>query len=109
MRGKWRPHMTPKLKKRTALLRKLKEVFRRRRSQRLKWVVEIINPILRGWVRYFVVPEKALVAPQFRKRGRFVEGAVDAGRMRGSHATYFRATEWAEGGTIAPPSHRISA
>jgi RNA-directed DNA polymerase len=27
--GRWRPHYTPKLKKRTALMRKLKEVFRR--------------------------------------------------------------------------------
>jgi len=52
-RGKWRPHTTPKLKKRTALLRKLKEIFRRLRSQPLQWVVEQINPILRGWVRYF--------------------------------------------------------
>jgi RNA-directed DNA polymerase len=27
--GKWRTHFVPKLKKRTALLRKLKEIFRR--------------------------------------------------------------------------------
>ena len=32
-RGAWRAHYTPKLKKRTALLRKLKEVFRRYQSQ----------------------------------------------------------------------------
>jgi RNA-directed DNA polymerase len=50
---KWRPQMTPKLKKRTALFRKLKEIFRRLRSQPLRWVIEQINPILRGWVRYF--------------------------------------------------------
>ena len=31
--GKWRPHYVPKLKKRTALLRKLKEIFRRYVSQ----------------------------------------------------------------------------
>ena len=33
LRGAWRPQYTPKLSKRTALLRKLKEIFRRFRSQ----------------------------------------------------------------------------
>ena len=53
--GKWRSNETPKLKKRTALLRKLKVIFRRHRSQPLQRVVEDINPILRGWVRYFAI------------------------------------------------------
>ncbi len=53
--GKWRPDQRPKLKKRTALLRKLKVIFRRHRSQPLQRVVEDINPILRGWVRYFAI------------------------------------------------------
>lgn len=54
-RGVWRAQYTPKLKKRTALLRKLKEVFRRFRNQPLNRVVELINPILRGWVAYFAI------------------------------------------------------
>jgi RNA-directed DNA polymerase len=45
----------PKMKARTALLRKLKDLFRRFRSQPVDWVVELINPILRGWVHYFRV------------------------------------------------------
>jgi RNA-directed DNA polymerase len=50
-----RPHYTPKLKKRTALLRELKEVFRRHRSQPVERVIYLINPVLRGWVNYFTV------------------------------------------------------
>jgi RNA-directed DNA polymerase len=51
--GKWRAHLTPKLKKRTALLRELKEDFRRHRSQPVQRVITAINPKLRGWVNYF--------------------------------------------------------
>jgi RNA-directed DNA polymerase len=54
-RGKWQTYRTPKLKKRTALLRKLKDVFRRHRSQPVSRVVQLINPILRGWVNYFAI------------------------------------------------------
>jgi RNA-directed DNA polymerase len=53
--GKWRPHYSPKLRQRTALLRKLKEVFRRFQSQPIRRVIEMINPILRGWVNYFAI------------------------------------------------------
>ena len=41
----WYP---PKLKKRTALLRKLKEICRRYQSQPIDRVIALINPILRG-------------------------------------------------------------
>lgn len=53
--GAWRPQYTPKLKKRTALLRKLKAIFERSRSQPVHGVIQQINPILRGWVNYFRV------------------------------------------------------
>ena len=54
-KGAWRPNYTPKLKKRTALLGKLRDVFRRFASQPVGRVIELINPILRGWVNYFAV------------------------------------------------------
>lgn len=57
--GKWRPQYTPKLKKRTALLAKLKEIFRHRISQPVARVIEEINPILRGWVNYFAIGHSA--------------------------------------------------
>jgi RNA-directed DNA polymerase len=53
--GRWKPLRTPQTKKRTALLRELKEVFRRYESQPVRLVIERINPILRGWVNYFAV------------------------------------------------------
>src|SRR5207244_9592099 len=54
-RGVWRACYPPRLKKRRALLRKLKEIFRRYQSQSIDRVIALINPILRGWVRYFAV------------------------------------------------------
>jgi RNA-directed DNA polymerase len=55
LQGKWQPYYRPKLKQRTALLRKLKDIFRRFVSQPVGRVVELINPTLRGWVNYFAV------------------------------------------------------
>jgi RNA-directed DNA polymerase len=54
-RGVWRAWYPPMLKKRTALVRKLKEIFRRHQSQPIDRVISLINPILRGWVQYFAV------------------------------------------------------
>jgi RNA-directed DNA polymerase len=52
-RGVWWPQRTPQLQKRTALLRKLKEIFRHSQSQPVSRVIAQINPVLRGWVTYF--------------------------------------------------------
>ncbi len=53
LRGRWRPQYTPKQQKRTALLRELKDVFRRSQSQPVAALIAEINPKLRGWVNYF--------------------------------------------------------
>jgi RNA-directed DNA polymerase len=54
-KGAWRPQYTPKMKNRTALLEKLRDIFRRYMSQPVRRVIELITPILRGWVNYFAV------------------------------------------------------
>jgi RNA-directed DNA polymerase len=54
-KGAWRPQYTRKMKNRTALLAKLRDIFRRFKSQPVRRVIELITPILRGWVNYFAV------------------------------------------------------
>jgi RNA-directed DNA polymerase len=56
---KERPQFAPKMKKRTALFAKLREVFRQQVSQPVGKVIERINPILRGWVNYFRIGHSA--------------------------------------------------
>ena len=51
--GKWGVRYQPKLQARTKVMDKIKDVFRRHESQPLTRVRDLINPILRGWVRYF--------------------------------------------------------
>jgi RNA-directed DNA polymerase len=57
--GKWGIMKTPKMEARTKLLRKLKEEFRRHRSQPIDRVIYLINPILRGWVNYYRIGNSA--------------------------------------------------
>jgi RNA-directed DNA polymerase len=54
-KGKMGATNTPRLKSRTKLLQKLKDIFRRYKSQPIGTVIFLINPILRGWVNYFRV------------------------------------------------------
>jgi len=91
LKGRWRPHYTPKLKKRTALMRTLKEVFRRYRSQPVGRVVERINPILRGWVNYFAVGNSSRC---FQLVKRWVELKIRRHMMKARKRKGFGWTRW---------------
>jgi RNA-directed DNA polymerase len=77
--GVWRPYYAPKLKKRTALFAKLREIFRRNVSQPVGKVIEMINPILRGWVNYFRIGDSSRC---FSMVKRWVEKKVRRHLMR---------------------------
>ena len=64
--GKIGLQFTPKMKARTALLRKLKDIFRCHVSQPVEAVIHRINPILRGWVNYFRIGQSARCFSQVR-------------------------------------------
>jgi RNA-directed DNA polymerase len=90
-RGAWRANYTPKLKKRTALLRKIKDVFRRYQSQPVDRVVQLINPMLRGWVNYFAVGHSS-VCFSFIKD--WVEKKVRRHMLRSRKRKGFGWTRW---------------
>ena len=54
-RGVWRAWYPPRLKKRTALVRQRKEIFRRYPSHPSDRGIALRNPSLRGWGRYLAV------------------------------------------------------
>jgi RNA-directed DNA polymerase len=91
LRGAWRPQFTPKLKKRTALLDKLRDVFRRFQSQPVARVIELINPILRGWVNYFAVGHSSTCFSYIRD---WVEKKIRRHMMRARKRRGFGWTMW---------------
>jgi RNA-directed DNA polymerase len=90
-RGKWRAHYTPKLKKRTELLRKLRAIFRTYRSQPIERVIGLINPILRGWVNYFSLGHSSRCFSYIRA---WVEKKVRRHLMRARKRQGFGWTRW---------------
>jgi RNA-directed DNA polymerase len=94
-KGKWRPQYIPRGKKRTALLGKLKEVFRRFVSQPVEEVIELINPILRGWVNYFAVGNSSRVFSFVRD---WVERKVRRHLMRSRNRKGYGWKRWTKEG-----------
>ena len=88
---KWRPYYAPKLKKRTALFAKLREIFRRYVSQPVDRVIELINPILRGWVHYFAVGHSSRC---FSYVKRWVEKRIRRHLMRARRRRGFGWKRW---------------
>jgi RNA-directed DNA polymerase len=91
--GKWRANSTPKLRKRTELLRRLKVTFRSLRSQPVERVVETINPILRGWVNYFA---RGNASRCFSYVSDWVEKAVRRHLARNSKRSGFGWKRWSK-------------
>jgi RNA-directed DNA polymerase len=91
LRGKWRPYYAPKLKKRTALFEKLREIFRQHVSWPVATVIEKINPVLRGWVNYFRVGHSSSC---FSMVKRWVEKKVRQHLMRARGRKGYGWTRW---------------
>ena len=91
LRGRWRPQYTPKLTQRTALLGKLKGIFRRYDSQPVGRVIAEINPILRGWVNYFRIGNSGRC---FAYVMNWVEKKVRRHLMRARNRAGFGWTRW---------------
>ena len=91
LQRKWRPYYAPKLKKRTALFEKLREIFRQHVSWPIEIVIAKINPILRGWVNYFRVGHSSIC---FGVVKRWVEEKVRRHLMRARGRKGFGWTRW---------------
>ena len=59
--GRMRPDFKPNKKSRKKLLDKLRDLFKRYKSQPVTSIVEKANPIIRGWVNYFRIGNSSRV------------------------------------------------
>src|SRR6266508_1298571 len=91
LQQKWRPNYAPKLKKRTALFEKLREILRQHVSWPVETVIAKINPILRGWVNYFRVGHSSIC---FGVVKRWVEEKIRRHLMRARGRKGFGWTRW---------------
>ncbi len=58
--GKYAPHFSPAAKSREKLMDTLSQEFQRMKSSPVRFVIETINPIIRGWVNYFRIGHSSL-------------------------------------------------
>jgi group II intron reverse transcriptase/maturase len=91
LQRKWRPYYAPKLKKRTALFERLREIFRQHISWPVETVIAKINPVLRGWVNYFRVGHSSIC---FGVVKRWVEEKVRRHLMRARGRKGFGWKRW---------------
>ena len=60
---------------------KIREVFRNGRGQSLKKTVRQLNPILRGWVDYFLVTERGAGRVRWMAEAQTADAALAAAEM----------------------------
>jgi RNA-directed DNA polymerase len=97
-RGKWGVRVTPRMKARTHLLAKLREVFRRYRSQPVQRLIAQINPIVRGWVNYFRIGDSGRCFTYVRYWiEKKVRRAMMRARMRGGFGWNRWSSAWLYG------------
>jgi RNA-directed DNA polymerase len=89
--GVWYPCRTPRPKKVIELLRAIRDVLRHSRHLKMTNVVELINPILRGWVNYF---RKGNSARTFDRVRYHVERKVRRFAAKKSKRTGFGWKRW---------------
>jgi RNA-directed DNA polymerase len=89
----YRLQYAPKMKKRTALLEKLREVFGRSRSQPVTTVIPEVNRILEGWVNYFRIGHSDRCFAYVRD---WVEERVRRHLMRNSKRRGFGWNRWSK-------------
>jgi RNA-directed DNA polymerase len=87
----WVPLTTPKLKKRTELMQRIKVVFRSLRSQPVYRAIPLINRMLRGWVNYYAHGNASRCFSQVRD---WVEKKVRRHMARNSKRSGFGWKRW---------------
>lgn len=89
--GKWMALYVPDIKKRTAVIRNIGEIFRQHQSQPIQGIVAQINPILRGWVNYFRIGHATRC---FCYLQQWVEGRIRRHLMRNMKRRGFGWKRW---------------
>jgi RNA-directed DNA polymerase len=90
-RGKSGVRVTPRVRSRTRLLSKLREVFRRHRSHPIMGLIAEINPIVRGWVNYFRIGQSGRCFTYVRN---WIERKVRRAMMRARKRPGFGWNRW---------------
>jgi RNA-directed DNA polymerase len=58
----WYTDVRPSLKSRSKLFTTIRETLRTRGHWTIEWLIYKLNPILRGWMNYFVIPKVSYVS-----------------------------------------------
>lgn len=90
-KGKEAVTFTPRRKAKKALMVKIKEIFRHKKSQPISKVIDQLNPLLRGWTNYFRIGHAARCFGYIRE---WVEKKVRRHLMRNQQRKGFGWKRW---------------